>query len=264
MIQNATINVSVSNHYRNPSYASEVISQGLLGERVEILEEKEKFARIRQEDNYESWISSDQVYRGDQPVGRTVLVRDHFLRIYREPDSSSEGIKDAVFGTSLMSISEIDSWYEIVLPDGLCGWAKKCHFGTFPDFSAVNVINLAREFLGYQYVWGGRSPKGFDCSGYVQTVFGMLGIRLPRDSWQQQKHNLVALNWQDAQPADLLFFGKTPERVTHVGIAIGGDRFIHASGWVKYNSMCEDDKDFSPHHLQTFISVNRYRPEEKR
>lgn len=259
MTPNGSINVSVSNHYRNPSYASEVTSQGILGEQIEVLEHHPPFSRIRQADGYESWISTDQVHLGAAPTGNVKKVRSHFARVYREPSTMSEGVKDAVIGCTLVLEGEEDNWYRIVLPDGEKGWVEKRHFGVFAEFSEQNIISQAREFLGYQYTWGGRSPKGFDCSGFVQTVFSLLGVSLPRDAWQQQQRNLVATDYRQAQPADLLFFGKSRDHATHVAISLGDERFIHASGWVKTNSFREADEDFSSHHQRTFISVNRYK-----
>ena len=258
MTPDATINVSVSSHYKEADYASEITSQGILGERVEIMEEGELFSKIRQEDGYTSWISSDQVWRGNVPAGAARIVRSHFIRIHKEPDASSEAIREAVIGCSLQVLDDKDDWYRIVLPDGQQGWANSSGFGTFAKADAANVVDLAAEFLGYQYIWGGRTPKGFDCSGLVQTVYGLLGITLPRDSWQQQQQNQLSDDFRDAQPGDLLFFGKTPERVTHVAISVGPLRFIHASGWVRYNSFNNSDNDFSPEHIDRFISLNRY------
>jgi hypothetical protein len=258
MFPNATINVSVSNHYREPSYGSEIVSQGILGEQVQVLEHSPLFSRILQEEGYESWVSSDQVWSEIQKADEWKQVRGHFVRLREEPSAESACIRDAVIGCRLPVIDELGDWYRIALPDGLSGWARKHAFGTFPQFSAENILSLAREFLGYQYVWGGRSPKGFDCSGFVQTVFRLHGVLLPRDAYQQQEKNLISTSYQEACPADLLFFGKTPERVTHVAIALGNGRFIHASGWVKYNSLNENDEDFSKRHADTFISVSRY------
>ena len=260
MKANATINVSVSSHYREPSYASEVTCQGLLGERVEILEEGELFTRIRQADDYESWISSDQLHRGEPAAGERLLVRAHFVRIHASPTMESRGVREAVLGGTLTVTGEENGWYRVALPDGAEGWAEKGHFRPFPPFSPENATTLAKEFLGYQYFWGGCSPKGFDCSGFVQTVFKMLGVLLPRDSWQQQQNHLLSHDYRDAEAADLLFFGKTPEKVTHVAISLGSQRFIHASGWIRCNSFNETDDDFSPEHVTRFISVNRYRP----
>lgn len=210
MTPNATINVSVSSHYKDATYASEITSQGILGERVEIIEPGDLFSKIRQEDGYSSWISSDQVWPGDIPDGSPQTVRTHFLRIHKRPDESSESIREAVIGSRLQVIDEQDDWYGIALPDGQRGWAPGSGFGTFPEADTATVLDLAAEFLGYQYTWGGRTPKGFDCSGLVQTVFGLLGLTLPRDSWQQQQHNRVSDDYQDAQPGDLLFSAGLP------------------------------------------------------
>lgn len=258
MISNATINVSVCCLYREASYSSEIVSQGLLGEPVELIEYKELFSRIRQDDGYESWISTDQLSLTVQQEKDRRWVRSHFIRIYAEPSTSSDCVRDAVIGCHLPVVDEHGQWFRICLPDGLTGWAEKHHFALLPEFSADSIIRLAREFLGYQYVWGGRSSKGFDCSGFVQTVFRLHGILLPRDAHQQQLRNSISADYRQAQPADLIFFGKTPERVTHVGIALGNERFIHASGWVKCNSFKAADADYSKRHVDTFISVNRY------
>jgi len=263
MTPNASINVSVSNHYRKPTYSSEVTSQGLLGERVEIIEYTPLFSKIRQSDNYTSWVSSDQVTRGDETEGVPLLVTSHFMRIHLSPSSDSDCLKDGVIGCRLIMVDEKEDWYRVVIPGGQYGWAEKKHFGSFPECSPENLLALARSFLGYQYTWGGRSPKGFDCSGFVQTVFGLHGVILPRDSWQQQRQFYVSSDYRDATPGDLLFFARTPERVSHVGIALNNQRFIHASGWVKYNSLLETEDDFSRSHLETFLSINRY-PVKKR
>ena len=258
MTVNGTINVSVSNHYRTPSFDSEVVTQGILGEHVEILEQGSLFSKVLQQDGYSSWVDSDQLVNHVLSDGKVATVKSHFMPIHAKHSLSSEKVRDGVVGASLHIIDEANGWFKILLPDGLTGWAEKHHFGTFPPFSPKNILSLARQFLGYQYFWGGKTPKGFDCSGFTQLVFGLHNLMLPRDAWQQQKQYQISDAPADAQPADLLFFAKTPDKVTHVAIALGNRRFIHASGWIKYNSLNENDRDFSPEHLKTFVSVNRY------
>ena len=258
IIRSGMINVSVSNLYDEPSYGSELISQGILGEQVEILKHHQPFTRIRQMDGYESWISSEQVVLGVVPEGRRIMVRSHFMRIYREPSISSESVRDVVIGSVLLAEGEEKEWVRIVLPDMTAGWAEKRHFGTFPEFSVESITALAREFLGYQYAWGGRSPKGFDCSGFVQTIFNLHGVAISRDAEQQQRSHIYSTDYCKAEAADLLFFGKSAGYVTHVAISLGNQRFIHASGWIRCNSLNKTDRDFSEHHQQTSISVNRY------
>lgn len=78
------------------------------------------------------------------------------------------------------------------------------------------------------YLWGGTVGPNFDCSGLVQAAFASAGIRLPRDSYQQEAFT-AAITWDGLEPGDLVFFG-TPERTTHVGLYLGDGRYIHSSG----------------------------------
>jgi len=255
------INVSVSNHYREPSSQSEVVTQGRLGEQVTVLDRQETHTLIEQADTYQSWIPEDQLVTDIEPAGgENVTVISHFLRIYSQADKMSSVIRDAVIGSRLVAAEEKGDWFRIVLPDGTFGWAEKKYFGSMPAFSAGSIVSQAHDFLGYPYFWGGTSPRGFDCSGLVQTVFNLHGILLPRDAWQQQQKNVLSTSYLDAQPGDLLFFSRTPDKVTHVAIALGEQRYIHASGWVRIDSFDENDPCFTRQRAASFTSVNRYLP----
>ncbi|MBP3359445.1 MAG: C40 family peptidase [Clostridia bacterium] len=88
------------------------------------------------------------------------------------------------------------------------------------------IVNQARKYLGVKYVYGGTSPKGFDCSGLVQYVCKSVGISVNRTA-ASQFGNGRAVNKKDLQPGDLLFFAKGG-RIHHVGIYIGNGQMIHA------------------------------------
>ena len=79
---------------------------------------------------------------------------------------------------------------------------------------------LALQELGRPYVWGGTTPAGFDCSGFVQWVFGQLGVSLPRTSWEQYTVG-TPVSQQNLQPGDLVFFTTYQSGVSHVGIYVG-------------------------------------------
>lgn len=266
MTTTATINVGVSSHYRESSYNSEVTTQGLLGEIVEVVNHQPLFSEITQTDGYKSWVSTDQLSFQPQPTdnsGTKKLVTSHFIGIFETPLIQSKRLRDGVIGSTLTVTNENNNWYQIILPDNTLGWVLKDTFGIAKKLTKNNLIDQAKDFLGYQYTWGGVTPKGFDCSGLIQTVFKLCSCTLPRDSYQQQEQNLVSNRYQDARAGDLLFFGKTTDRVTHVALSIGENRFIHASGWVRENSLDPQDADYSKHHVNTFISVNRYLSEQK-
>jgi cell wall-associated NlpC family hydrolase len=74
---------------------------------------------------------------------------------------------------------------------------------------------------------GGSDPTGFDCSGLVQWVFAQHGIRMPREAHQQFTLG-TAVDRGEVRPGDLLFFETVSDGASHVGLAIGGDRFVHA------------------------------------
>jgi peptidoglycan DL-endopeptidase CwlO len=90
--------------------------------------------------------------------------------------------------------------------------------------TANAVIANAKQYLGVPYVWGGSTPSGFDCSGFVSYVYRSVGISLPRTSSAQQNVGTrISLN--QLQPGDLVFKGMP---AYHVGIYIGGGQYIHA------------------------------------
>lgn len=88
------------------------------------------------------------------------------------------------------------------------------------------IVSNARKYLGVRYVYGGTTPKGFDCSGLVQYVCKSVGIKVNRTA-ASQFSNGRAVNRSDLQPGDLVFFAKS-KRISHVGIYIGGGQMIHA------------------------------------
>ena len=92
---------------------------------------------------------------------------------------------------------------------------------------AGELTRNALRFLGTPYVFGGTSPGGFDCSGYVQHVFAMLGISVPRTADAQYYEGRPAIG--GPQPGDLVFFQTYLPGPSHVGIYLGNGQFVHAS-----------------------------------
>lgn len=91
------------------------------------------------------------------------------------------------------------------------------------------IVSLAKQFWGVPYVWAGRSPGGFDCSGFTSYVFSRMGISIPRMA-DEQFYSGMRVN--DLQPGDLVFFTTYEPGPSHVGIYVGNGQFIHASSGV--------------------------------
>ncbi len=103
----------------------------------------------------------------------------------------------------------------------------------------IKVATLAREQLNKPYQWGATGPEEFDCSGLVYYVFGSLDVALPRVSRDQARKGRLVKRSQ-LQPGDLVFFITSGTVINHVGIYIGGSRFIHAPkrySPVRYDSL---------------------------
>jgi len=118
------------------------------------------------------------------------------------------------------------------------------------------LLEDAKYFKGGKYVWGGTTPEGFDCSGYVQYLYKKHNINLPRTAWAQSKKG-TTVEIDDLQKGDLLFFLTDKKRgipVTHVGIYMGEGKFIHAASKKKgiiISSLTHGS------YARTFVSAKR-------
>ena len=122
------------------------------------------------------------------------------------------------------------------------------------------LLEDARYFKGGKYVWGGTTPEGFDCSGYVQYLYRKHHINLPRTAWEQSQKGQVVQK-ENLQKGDLLFFLTDKKRgipITHVGIYIGNGNFIHAAS--KKDGIIISPVTYGK-YAETFVSARRVIPQ---
>ena len=94
--------------------------------------------------------------------------------------------------------------------------------------SSHQITDIAQSYLGYPYRYGGHTPSaGFDCSGLVYHVHQQAGVKLPRTARAQYKSS-KPVSKKHLRPGDLLFFKISRDKITHVGIYLGNNKFIHA------------------------------------
>jgi cell wall-associated NlpC family hydrolase len=109
-------------------------------------------------------------------------------------------------------------------------------------------VALAKRELGVRYVYGGESPSGFDCSGLMQYVYARLGVQIPRvaaDQYRAGRH----VSRADLRPGDLVFF----DHLGHVGMYVGGGRFIHAP----HTGSVVEISSLSGWYSETYVGATR-------
>jgi len=158
-----------------------------------------------------------------------------------EPNVSSNILSTHRLGTIMNIVGESNGWYR-VQHNGNTGYVRADLMQVPPAPPSTHtaapahnplgqqIADYARSYTGHRYVWGGTAPGGFDCSGLVTYVLRNFGIRVTRTASGQFRDNGVHINKSDLQPGDLVFFSSNGGRsVTHVGIYIGNNQFVHAS-----------------------------------
>jgi len=245
----AVIN-AVENMHRRSTSSSDVVSQALLGDNVRILKKErnadgEDWYRVETPDTYKGWIVSSALRflkPGDKPYassGMIFVVTALLANTYREPDvTKHKPVKVAPISSLLEVVGERDArWLEVNLPCNTRAWIQRGdgELGQAPHAwarkSAEDMVALSKRFIGLPYFWGGTSPLGLDCSGFVQLIYKMSGFPLRRDADMLfTQTDLIAVPPGEEAAGDLVFFTKS---IGHVGMMINAEEFINATTWQK-------------------------------
>ena len=215
-----------------PSHKFEMVNQLLFGEGMRVLKMKDKWVRIQTvPDNYEGWIRSNMIAE----VKEDLLFGSFVTAALLNAVKIGEMTMHIPVGSTLPGFRN---------GEGTIGALKYKFEG--PSFnrnevkpSCEQVTHLTRQWLNAPYLWGGRTPLGVDCSGFVQVIFKMMGIDLLRDARLQVDQGMKIKKMQDAHCGDAAFFRNHKRKITHVGILLSPTEIIHASGRVRIDAIDE-------------------------
>lgn len=214
-----------------PSDRSELVSQVLFGEHFQILEQDQKWSKIKLAyDDYEGWIDNKQ-YKSITEEQYIFLSKDNIvlnadlIEYITSPDNLLMPIP---LGSSLsfLNYPEINS--ENFNFEGLRVSGIK---------PKTDIINTAYMYLHAPYLWGGKTPFGIDCSGFTQMVYKLNGYKLLRDASQQATQGEALSFIEESEAGDLAFFDNDEGNIIHVGIIMDNNYIIHASGKVRIDRL---------------------------
>lgn len=204
-------NISMSPLRAENSEKSEMVSQILYGETCEILESEGDFSKIRMDfDGYEGWCYSS-VLKKQTSEGSKHIVNEPF-HVFSLPE-----------GETLLSLGS-----EVEFP---------VENNVINDNIRESVAETAKKFLNVPFLWGGRSFFGVDDSGFVQLVYKLHGVHLPRDPEEQSLQGVSRDFVEESEPGDLAFFEDKEGNITHVGMVLSPFEIIHAYGKVRIDAL---------------------------
>jgi cell wall-associated NlpC family hydrolase len=271
--------LSAANIRSQPRHSGELATQATMGMPLRILKKEGEWHLVQTPDKYISWMQGSFVpmnkaeHDAWQAKEKAIFTSIYGFA-YADPVKNDSIISDLVAGNVMELVSETSQSYAVRLPDDRTAYVRKTDAAPFQEWVAQaeatesTLVNTAYKLMGVPYLWGGTSAKGVDCSGFTKTVYFMNGKVLPRDASQQVHAGELVdeeKNFDNLRPGDLLFFGyaatdSTRERVTHVGMWVGDDQFIHSPGLearVKISSIDPASEHYDPYNLNRYLRTKR-------
>ncbi|MBC8137886.1 MAG: C40 family peptidase [Fibrella sp.] len=242
-----TVAHNVTHLRAKSSNNSELVSQLLMGQTVRVVREEDGWSYVEGEDTYRGW--ADNRWLTSHVTDELEPIRAVFAELRESPDYHSPLLLRLPLFVWVRIVAATENGFiEVTTPDGSTSGYLGATNGVLP-FRALSFVptpaeqiapvaaNHSRDFLGTPYLWGGSSSFGLDCSGFVQYCYGIAGVTLRRDADIQRDDPRfvpapvtdVAQAGRDLLPGDLVFFGK-PDRITHVGMHLAENTFIHSAG----------------------------------
>ncbi len=234
----------------SPDHKAEMKSQLLLGEVVRILARRGDDGWWRIEnlaDGYRGWVRAwglvavTAARAAEWRRRATARVVWPVAEVSSAPADGSVPRMPAPLNARLIPGPTRGGMRRVALPDGGVGWLPAPALAV-AGRDRPDLVSRIATLIGVPYLWGGRTPAGFDCSGFAQQVLAEAGVALPRDAHQQWRASRPLAAGEPPRTGDLVFFAPPRRRIEHVGIWLGDGVFAHCRGQVGFNSLDSNDK----------------------
>jgi len=217
---------------------SEMVSQLLFGDHYRVINASKDRKWLQIEvafDGYQGWIDHKQHHSISEEYFEYLNRAD--FKICTDVVSSIL-FKKQVIQIVLGSVLPITSTELFAMEEQLAFNGESKNLGDRRNFDYLQQI--AFKYLNAPYLWGGKTPFGIDCSGFVQQVCRICGYRIKRDANEQFHQIKDFIKFDASAPGDLAFFSNEKEEIVHVGIILESNKIIHASGKVRVDTLTED------------------------
>jgi hypothetical protein len=267
----AVVKSTLANLRAEPSPRAELVSQALLGYEVEVISTGKKWFRIKMDDGETGFIHQGSLISAEEGSYFLSLPKIMVSKVYPIlVDLKGDlPIFRIIMGSLVGLVKKEKDGLVVALPSGQKGIIPEENeeVASPPEArspSAENIISLAKKLIGIPYLWGGSSPLGFDCSGFIQFLFRLNGLLLPRNSRDQAASGRdIKGEISSLAPADLLFFYEEKERIGHVALSLGNGDIIHSSlsrGGVVQETLIPGKERFNEKLLHSFAWGRRIIP----
>jgi len=227
-------NLSIVPVRSEPSDKSELCTQLVFGDGYAIIEENEKWYRIKIIfDEYEGWIDKLQ----HNQVSAAYF--EAFIQTSHETCMDDVALVENLHGSQLITFGSSLPFLQgrnFKIGNVQYSYQGELYHSQKVDTDFVKFMAL--RYNNVPYLWGGKTLFGADCSGYIQTVFKTLGFKIRRDACQQAEHG-VKIELTEIKTGDLAFFENASGRIVHVGLILEGGKIIHAHGQVRIDVVDE-------------------------
>jgi len=234
------VQVNLLNLRSGPGSDTELLGTLPSGTQVQMLELQGEWMKVLTPEKKEAYVFAEYVADTKPPVYNYVNV--NLLNVRSGPGSDHDIITTIPRSTRVQVLEQQGEWLKVIIKDNQEAFVyapymvasqdlvtRAASVQTYNQSLASQIIEYAKQFVGVPYVYGGSSPKGFDCSGFTKYVYGKFKIYLPRSA---NDYSVVGtkVSRTDLKPGDILLFDRYgSESLGHVGIYLGNDQFIHAS-----------------------------------